>query len=664
MMLRNKHTVIGLPLIQYKLWAIIIAFSCCMAHSVVLAEQEQVAEEKPAGAVPPGPRQVTTIEHLSFPPTFARKSETTLDPTKLGKLGLDPVEVARMTWKGYVTKQPNVWDNPDPEGEDGLRYHFWGAVLAWPYLKHSWLDGLDVGARTVGVHAELNEILGAEKKNDPVEAGTMAYLKYLRDTDCGFIKGDPGGIPQPQGMICRNLRMLYEATGNEYYRDWSLQILGCGEKLFSKYEIDGMPLAAVGGGQGSLSGGQQCYQAGWWQRAFSEWHETDPSVGSLDMAIRLGNRVCNTEGDYLDGVFRPDGSFGAGGSAHQWTYHVHTHTYVVPGLAHLGVQLIKDGQRDKGLAFVTRARNILDFLYDPARNADAGSWTGWLPEWLHLTMGWAGLPDCEGCNTGDALEIVAAVAEAGYADPSLAELVDYYDMLERFFTGQLIEGTFQITPAYKKTLKERVKEQWGDQWEPHYKQYLIDAERFVGQHLGGCGFPDKINNLLHWPAEPKPDNTTPGIVMAGCCSRATIDAVYAVWKHIVTGDASCARVNMAINHDCDLLKVISSLPKQGEINVLVKTASKVLLRVPTWAPHEDTKAYMNHKKVDVNWDATGRYVTFDSVTTGDQLTVTYPLRIAKVVETVNGSEYTERWRGNTIVDISPHGQWMPMYKRQ
>ena len=44
----------------------------------------------------------------------------------------------------------------------------------------------------------------------------------------------------------------------------------------------------------------------------------------------------------------------------------------------------------------------------------------------------------------------------------------------------------------------------------------------------------------------------------------------------------------------------------------------------------------------------------------------HALRVAEVKETVgsrDGTEYTERWRGNTIVDISPPGRLIPMFQR-
>jgi len=51
---------------------------------------------------------------------------------------------------------------------------------------------------------------------------------------------------------------------------------------------------------------------------------------------------------------------------------------------------------------------------------------------------------------------------------------------------------------------------------------------------------------------------------------------------------------------------------------------------------------------------------------GQQLTVTYPLRIAEIKETVgslDGTEYTQKWRANTIVDIASPGKWIPMFNR-
>ena len=85
------------------------------------------------------------------------------------------------------------------------------------------------------------------------------------------------------------------------------------------------------------------------------------------------------------------------------------------------------------------------------------------------------------------------------------------------------------------------------------------------------------------------------------------------------------------------------------------------MRVPGWAPRDQVKAYVQKKAHPLQWD--GPYVVFDGVRKGQLLTVLFPLRVATMKETVYGVEYTERWRGNTIVSLAPAGRWIPMFQR-
>ena len=195
--------------------------------------------------------------------------------------------------------------------------------------------------------------------------------------------------------------------------------------------------------------------------------------------------------------------------------------------------------------------------------------------------------------------------------------------------------------------------------EKRYEEAVKTAERMVGQQLGICGFPDWANKT---PSDIDPK--LPGIHMQGCCADATIRAAHAIWAETVTGDARETRVNLAFNRKSPLVDVISCLPHRGELDVLVKSAKKVLVRVPEWAPKAEVKAFVARESLPIKWE--GSYVVFDNVHEGKQLTLTYPLRVAQVKETVgslDGTEYTERWRGNTIVDISPPGKWIPTFQR-
>ena len=397
--------------------------------------------------------------------------------------------------------------------------------------------------------------------------------------------------------------------------------------------------------------------------------------------MALGNRLCNSGDEYgNDGSFRPDGSFGPSqgvvGSQGvvAGAIHGHSHGHCLPGLVHLGGQLIKVNRREEGLRFVRQAKNSFEFFYDRTRNPDAGSLTGWVPEFLAVIGGedWKHRHgDCEGCTMGDMVQAAAMLGAVSRLDPKLINLVNYYDRAEQIFRGQVIESIFEATPKYlaivKRNLQKQVKKDMPDasardrdkEVELRYREAQANAKRLEGRVLGLCGFPDWVNNLP-WDDDP----SLPRINMMGCCADATIRAAHGVWSETVTGDEKETRVNMAFNRISPLVDVVSCLPHRGEVNVIVKDAKKVLVRIPQWAPKDKTKVYVDKQSVPVLWQ--GAYVVFEGVKAGQQLTVTYPLRIAEVKEVIKGVdfvEYTEKWRGNTIVDISPAGKWIPMFNR-
>src|ERR1035441_10046630 len=74
------------------------------------------------------------------------------------------------------------------------------------------------------------------------------------------------------------------------------------------------------------------------------------------------SRLCNTEDNGDDGSFRPDGSFGGKRQESSGSWHMHGHTHCLPGLVHLGGQLIKSGQREAGLRYITQASRTMDWL--------------------------------------------------------------------------------------------------------------------------------------------------------------------------------------------------------------------------------------------------------------------------------------------------------------
>jgi hypothetical protein len=576
-------------------------------------------------------------EFLESEPLFVKEAAT-----------LDPLDIVRVPWTGYVTKKPDPW-GLTLELEPTLRYSFNCRALPWPSIKHDPCDGPDNNGRGVGAWSRLHEIFGKHLESDPVEAGTMAYLASCSNPEqgCG-------------GEVANNLILLYESTGNKKWRDWA------------KIGLDWMREHTVvtnRPGLGPVAVRDQF--SGWEIVAFSRWYELTGDEKALEFATAEANRDAIST-DANDGSFRPDGSFGVTNQGiNVLGPHMHAHTHSLKGLLHLGDQLIKAGDKQNGLRMIHQADATFDWLYDPTRNPDAGSMTGWLAEWLIVQLGWNREGDCEGCTMGDVVQAAAMLGAASRLDPSLAGYANYYDRAEQIFRGQLVEQMFQLKPQYlamlKECLQKRVAKEMtnatpdvqAQEVNRRYADAVETAGKMVGQQLGLCGFPDWVNKL---PSDLDPD--LPGIHMQGCCSDATIRAADAIWSETVTGDPAEARVNMAFNRKSDLADVVSCLPYRGELDVFVKSAKRILVRIPEWAPRDKVRLYIDKAPTKPEWD--GDYAVFPKTAKGEQLTVSYPLRIATIKETVgslDGTEYTERWRGNTIVDISPRGKWIPMFER-
>ena len=619
-------------------------------------------------------RRIVTESCEIYPPLFLQQAGT-----------LDPSAIARECWKGYLTKQPDPWGmtgdlNPT------LRLHFDDRALPWPRLKHHEVDGFDNNARGVGAHALLHQMFGPEKDNDLAEAGEIAYLLGCVDPESGLAYSPdrlPRECPLAEGEMARNVMLLYEQTKNPMLWDWSKKML----TTLRRYAVVGQE-PGVGeiawynqggnGGQGgfivgepplktrpadpTLDGWEYVY-VGWNARAFLEDYRVTGDTNALDFAVALDKRLCHGEdanGD--DGSLRPDGSFG--GKAKGGSWHMHGHTHCLPGLVSLGEVLLTTGQRDQGLKFINQAGSTMDWLYDSTRNPDAGSMTGWLGEFLAVAAGWTRKADCEGCTMGDVTQTACALGGACNADPSLAGLGRFYDRAEQIYSSQVTAQMFHPRPDYLAVVKDcltkhvnkemtnATPEEKAAEVDKRCQEAVVTAQRMVGQQLGLCGFPDWVNHL---PSDLDAD--LPGVHMQGCCADATIRASHAIWSNTVTGDENETRVNLAFNRDSDLVKVVSCLPHRGELDVMVKNSHRVLVRVPEWSARDGVKAFVDKQPVTVAWKQ--HYVAFDSVRSGQQLTVVYPLRIAQVTEPIEGVLYTERWRGNTIVDISPRGKWVP-----
>ncbi|MBI3850419.1 MAG: hypothetical protein HY298_09040 [Verrucomicrobia bacterium] len=142
----NKETVAFLLLIHCCMWSHVAEGNDAPVHSAAL-------------------RSITVKEPLSYPPLFVTAAKT-----------LDPMDLARESWKGWVSKRGIPW-GMTPELQPTLRLSHECRAFPWPSIKQHGVDGPDNNMRAVGGLALLHAVLGEEFKNEPAEAGIINYQK-------------------------------------------------------------------------------------------------------------------------------------------------------------------------------------------------------------------------------------------------------------------------------------------------------------------------------------------------------------------------------------------------------------------------------------------------------------------------------------------------------
>lgn len=153
----------------------------------------------------------------------------------------------------------------------------------------------------------------------------------------------------------------------------------------------------------------------------------------------------------------------------------------------------------------------------------------------------------------------------------------------------------------------------------------------------------------------------------GCCTWNGARAVGGAAIGVVTTNGSHVYINMALNRETPQCKVVSFLPSQGRLTVVVKTAGQFYLRPPVWSPRHRVKAFRNGHLIPIRLE--GAYVAFDQAKPTEELTMSYPLPHFLQHLFIPGrhgvvAKYTLEWLGNTEVNIVPKGKYLPLYQNR
>jgi len=308
--------------------------------------------------------------------------------------------------------------------------------------------------------------------------------------------------------------------------------------------------------------------------------------------------------------FQPDGSFNG---------HSHATMHAVWGIAHLGLATENAGYLDF-------SKLVWDWMLT------RGTGTGWFP---------AGPDNCnETCAVSDMISIAALLGEAGHTE--------YYDYAERYLRNHIATQQFVLTPEFESRYRARN----AAAGEEKIRAGLRELLKFQGGIIGGSGLNDLENELL---------GGTSGYQMFGCCAPEGMRAIHTAWRHTIERRAAKGSrpggvyVNLGFTRDSPWGRVVSHMPEEGRLTVKASADETYFLRPPHWAARGEVRAFVEAKRVPVEW--AGDYVRL-TAKTGEEIAITYPLlefsqQVSGLWKERPNLRLTYRWRGNMVTSVDP-----------
>jgi DUF1680 family protein len=319
-------------------------------------------------------------------------------------------------------------------------------------------------------------------------------------------------------------------------------------------------------------------------------------------------------------LFRPDGRFAG---------HVHSHLYAAAGLTELG-RLTDDA-------------NLIDHMdrvYRAMR--DYSTSFGFVPE---LTEREDDVVGCETCCLMDYLHLALALTRTGHTD--------YFDDIERAVRNHLTES--------------RVKHgDWLSQREDATDEALIRRtglrQAVVGAYAGWSG----PNHILAydeylpaaWIKSPDlaPLYLNKVRALQNCCSPSGPKALYLAWQHAARMEKGVLRIHLLMDRDLPEAEVRGYEPLEGRVEVDVRTALRIALRLPGFTRTAEIAATVNDQPIRARMQS--GYLLTPLVRKGDRVTFRYPLpeRTETVAIGNAGHQpytFTAQWRGSTVLRMRP-----------
>ena len=147
-----------------------------------------------------------------------------------------------------------------------------------------------------------------------------------------------------------------------------------------------------------------------------------------------------------------------------------------------------------------------------------------------------------------------------------------------------------------------------------------------------------------------------------CCTANGARTLYCVWDSIVQRcEDGSTTVNFLLNRASPWLDVASWLPVDGRVQLTIKDAPKVYVRMSEWVDLQAVTATVNGEAADFSLD--GPMVCLEGLAPGDVVDIRFPVLERTLHRVIGEIPFRLDMRGANVVAIEPRGITYPLFDR-
>ncbi len=358
--------------------------------------------------------------------------------------------------------------------------------------------------------------------------------------------------------------------------------------------------------------------------------------------VALENALLMT--DYaLENCFSPHGAL-----TERAGHHTHSINALTAGMLDLALLT-----NDPGL--LERAKKV----YDVGLPAFCSSF-GWARERVDVLN-----EKGEGNTTADYLRGALLLGGAGFPE--------YFDLAERILRGHLLPSQLLDVKGYcddpnagedfRRSLASRVLGGFGfrapnDLIVPGYVNPYRGYET-IAIEKKGLRLRSTKNAVLIKEADIVVPEDTDTVMTIYDVTSSVVEALCAAWHAVVVPDDLGIRINLLLSCRANGVSVTSHLSGEGRVDIDNSSGRNVLLRIPQWVPQSQVRLKTGGQERPPKF--VGRYLLVPVEQADGTISVTFPERRQRTVESICFKEYTIDWVGDQIVAMSPLGPCLPMF---